>query len=159
MKLKPLCLAVAVAMTGCGGGGGGGGSSSSSSSSTPSAPATTSVSGGAVKGPLVNAVVRAYALDTSAADLKGSLLDSGTTNAQAAISGLAIASSTTGPVLLEIVADADTTDLTTGAAPVITRMVTVRDAADLMSGDAYATPLTTMGGGRGGRMGAKVILG
>ncbi|RLT92099.1 thrombospondin type 3 repeat-containing protein [Ketobacter sp.] len=140
MKLKPLCLAVAVAMTGCGGGGGGGSSSSSSPTPTP----TTSVSGSAVKGPLVNATVRAYALDTSAADLKGSLLDSGSTNEQAAITGLAIASSTTGPVLLEIVADADTVDLTTGVAPVITRMVTVRDAADLMSGNAYATPLTTL---------------
>ena len=140
MKLKPLCLAVAVAITGCGGGGGG----SSSSSPAPTPTPTTSLSGSAVKGPLVNASVRAYALDTSAADLKGDLLDSGSTNAQAAITGLAIATSTTGPVLLEILADADTVDLTTGAAPVITRMVTVRDAAELMSGNAYATPLTTM---------------
>ena len=139
MKIKPLCLAVAVAMTGCGGGGGSG-----SPPAAPASPSTTSLSGSAVKGPLVNAVVRAYSLDTSAADLKGDLLGSGSTNSQAALTGLAIASSTTGPVLLEIVADGDTVDLTTGAAPVITRMTTVRDAALLMAGDVYATPLTTM---------------
>ena len=155
MKLKPLCLAVAVAITGCGGGGGG----SSSSPSTPTPTPTTTLSGSAVKGPLVNATVRAYALDTSATDLKGTLLDSGSTNAQAAITGLAIPSSTTGPVLLEILADSDTVDLTTGAAPVITRMVTVRDAADLMSGDAYATPLTTMVVELARKNGDKNILG
>lgn len=157
MKLKPLCLAVAVAITGCGGGGGG--SSSSPSTPAPTPTPTTTLSGSAVKGPLVNATVRAYALDTSAADLKGALLDSGSTDAQAAITGLAIASSTTGPVLLEILADSDTVDLTTGVAPVITRMVTVRDAADLMNGDAYATPLTTMVVELARKNGDKNILG
>jgi len=141
MKLKPLCLAVAVVMTGCGGGGGG---DSKSTSPTITPEPTTTLSGSAVKGPLVNAVVRAYALDTGAADLKGTLLGSGSTDAQAAISGLAIPAASSGPVLLEILADVDTVDLTTGATPVITRMVTVRDAAELMAGKVYATPLTTM---------------
>ncbi|MEE4251410.1 MAG: hypothetical protein V2I38_12535, partial [Alcanivoracaceae bacterium] len=133
MKLKPLCLVAAIALAGCSDGGGG--------SSSP--PATTAVSGGGVKGPLANAEVNAYALDTSAADLRGALLGSGSTNAAAAITGLSIPAATTGPVLVEVTADGDTVDLTTGVAPVITRMATVRDAADI-GANTYATPLTTM---------------
>lgn len=152
MKFKFLSLALAVALTGCGGG--------SSGSSSPSVPAKTSVSGSGVKGPLAGAVVKVYQLNAGVADLKGNLLGTGATNSQAAITGLSIASAITGPLLVEFTADADTTDITTNAAPVITRMTTVRDAALLTGGAAiYATPLSTLAVDLAQRNADKSVLG
>lgn len=121
------------------------GSSSSSSGSNSSGGGSISVSGGGVKGPLAGAVVTAFAIDFSAADFKGSAVGSGSTNSQAQIQNLALPFPLNPPYLIEITADADTIDITTGMTPVISTMRTVITQAMLDSGEQiYATPLTTM---------------
>jgi hypothetical protein len=103
------------------------------------------VAGAGVKGPLAGAVVNLYQVDLSATDLKGSRLDQGSTDAAAAIEGLSLPSGTTGLVLVEVVADTDTTDITSGDYPVLDTLYTVVDAQRIIDGDEiYATPLTTM---------------
>ena len=118
---------------------------SDSSRRTPQQSPPLSVNGAAIKGPLVNANVSAYQIDPAAADLKGALLGDGETDASAQIVGLEIDSSTTGYILLEFTADADTVDLTTGAAPVLDSLVTFA-SMDRISADEsiYATALTTL---------------
>lgn len=135
-------LAMAVAIAGCGDSGG---SSGGGGSGTPPAAKGAALSGTAVKGPMANAAVAVYQLDSNAAGGKGALLDEGSTNGTAAFTGVVIPEGTTGQVLIEVRADSDTTDLTTGLAPVITRLVSVADAADLSGGASlYPTPLSTM---------------
>lgn len=113
------------------------------------------LTGGGVKGPLANADVAAYLLDTSQADFKASsALDTGTTNTAAAITGLNLPNPLNPPYILEFTSNANTVDLTTCAtpsnpsacpAPVITTMRTVLTQEMLDSGaPIYATPLTTM---------------
>jgi hypothetical protein len=89
--------------------------------------------------------VRIYEVDLAATDLKGAELGEGSTNDQAAITGLEIDQGLSGLLLLEFIADADTTDTGTGMAPVIDRLTTVIDVQRIYDGDAiYATPLTSM---------------
>jgi hypothetical protein len=131
-----FCLAF---LWGCGGGG-------SDSDAQTSPPVTyTDVSGVGVKGPLANAGVDIYAIDYSVADLRGDLLGSGSTGTDAAITGVTIASDTSGIVLLEFVVDADTIDITTNAAPPFSNLVTVVDAQRILDGELiHASLLTTM---------------
>src|SRR5690606_6328956 len=114
--------------------------------SKPSAPSGTTVSGVAVKGPLVNATVEAYAVDYSAPDLIGAAapVDTGTTNDKAQITGIAL-DPAGAPYVIVVKANAGTTDLTTGLAPVITRMKTII-TADMLNNSTpvVATPLTCM---------------
>jgi len=135
--LKIFILFFMLASLGaCGGGGG----------DTPVvAPSSQSISGGGVKGPLANAVITAYAVDTSAVDFKGSVIDTGTTNGSAQITGLALPVPLTPPYILEFTSDTGTTDITTGQSPIITTLRTVLTQALLDTGEQlYATPLTTM---------------
>lgn len=129
-------LLLGLALAGCDSDGsrpvGGGGDNSSS------------MGGSGVKGPLANAEVNAYAFDGAAQDFKGTLLDSGETTAGAAISGIAIPGSHAGAVILEIVADGDTVDLTTGEAPVITHLLTVVANETVGISEVYPSPLTTI---------------
>lgn len=139
-KPRSLLLPAILALSACGGGGGGGGASSTSDG-----PGSTAVSGSGVKGPLANAAVSAYRLDASSGDGQGALLDTGSTNASAGIEGLALRNDLTGLVVIEVSADDDTVDLTTGGAPLITRLVSIVDAQDLLAGTSvYPTTLTTM---------------
>lgn len=134
-----LPLAAALLLTGCGGGGGG--------SDAPSDPesSATAVEGAGVKGPLASAEVRAYALDASAAGGKGTRLDTGTTDESTAIQGLTLDDDTTGLVVIEVTADDDTVDISTGTTPVITKLVSIVDAERLLAGNpAFPTTLTTM---------------
>ena len=138
-----------VSLISCGGGGGGSDDNDATTTTptTPTTPTTssTSVSGGGVKGPLANAIVTAYAFDPTKTGFKGVVAGSATTNASAAIVGLALPFPVTPPYILEFTSDAGTTDITTGTAPVITTMRTVITQALLDSGQQiYATPLTTM---------------
>ncbi len=127
---------VALVLSACGGGGGGGGGGGTT---------TQSIGGGGVKGPLANADVTAYAFDASAPGFKGSVIDTGTTDASAKITGLALPTPLTPPYILEFTSNSGTTDITTGQAPVITTMRTVLTQALIDGGeDIYATPLTTM---------------
>eukprot|EP00903_Cladosiphon_okamuranus_P004449 g4447.t1 len=103
------------------------------------------VSGGGVKGPLVNALVSLYELDLTADDLKGSLVSNGSTDTSAAIQDLEIPADSTGYFLIEFVADGGTVDLANGLNPVLDILVSVVSAEDLLaSNSVYATPLSTM---------------
>ncbi len=120
-----------------GGDGGGGGGD----------PVTRSVGGGGIKGPLVDAVVTVYEIDPTdlANGFKGDVVTTATTNAQAQITGLFLPFPFSEAYILEFTSDADTTDIYTGVAPVITTMRTVLTLDLLNSGEQiYATPLTTM---------------
>jgi len=129
-------------------GGGGGSDDDEPVTTTPTTTPTTSskaISGGGVKGPLANAIVTVYAFDSTKAGFKGATVATATTDASAAIVGLALPFPVTAPYILEFTSDAGTTDITTGAAPVISTMRTVITQALLDSGEQiYATPLTTM---------------
>ena len=108
----------------------------------------TSLSGGAVKGPLANADVRAFAFDATATHFKGPQIGNvASTDANAAISGLTVPEDTATPFIIEVTADDDTVDLSlpAGVAPAITIMRTAVTQS-MMSGEQplYATPLTTM---------------
>ncbi|MEM7097874.1 MAG: hypothetical protein AAF541_06395 [Pseudomonadota bacterium] len=136
--LQALILGLAATLLVACGGGGGSGSSSSASSSF-------SVSGAGVKGPMANAAVTIYQLDLNAADLRGTTLASGSTNAQAQLSGVTLSSDASGLLLIEFNSTDDTIDLTSGVAPIYSQLLTVRDAQSLSAtDDVYATPLTTM---------------
>ncbi|MEX1669642.1 thrombospondin type 3 repeat-containing protein [Zhongshania guokunii] len=134
-RAKGFAIAlISAAVSACGGGGGGG---------SPANPST-SIQGAGVKGPLANASINAYAFDANGTDLFGSLLGAGTTNAGAAITGLSIPASHSGAVILEVLADDDTIDITTGSAPTIKRFLTVIDVSDVNSSSVYLSPLTTI---------------
>ncbi len=102
------------------------------------------VTGGGVKGPLAGADASVYELDPIASDLRGGLLASGSTGADARLNGLFIPAEQTGLVLLEITANDTTVDLTTGATPVLQQFRSVIDVSDLQAGNVFATPLTTL---------------
>ena len=109
-------------------------------------PAATALSGSGVKGPLANASITVYALDLAATDnYRGAILGRGETNANAAIVGLSIPATVDTAVLVEVIADSDTIDLTTGAAPVITSLRTLLSPQDLASGSPiFPSVLTTL---------------
>ena len=134
-------------LTGCGGGGSGSSSvappSAQDSGDSP-APELISVGGSAVKGPLANAEVRVFALDFTQPDFRGSELASASTNDAAQIVGLELAGDQT--YLLEISSiPGQTTDLSTGLEPVITRLRTIlREEIFAGNAEIYPTPVTTM---------------
>jgi hypothetical protein len=153
-KLILLCT-LATLVQACGDGSSSNSNTPTNSTTTPSPPtniappaapeATTPISGSAVKGPLVGALVQAHEFDPSAENFIGDLLDVGETGPDSAVTDVAIPTSYTGIVILVVTADEDTIDLTTGEAPVITRLTTVISAAQLSAQiPIYATPLTTI---------------
>lgn len=136
---------LAVSLSGCGVG--------NDNGSTPDQPQTVApppaetglaVTGSAVKGPLANAIIEAYRVDYSAADLRGELVATGATDGSAQFSDLELEPSDA-PFVIVTIADDDTVDLTTGETPVITSLQTILTASQLESGIAvYATPLTSI---------------
>lgn len=146
--LMILVLGLGIALQGCGGGGGGGTPATDpvpDPDPDPVPQVPRSVGGGGVKGPLSNAIVTAYVVDTSQAGFKGAVIDTATTDASAAIVGLELPVPLTPPYILEFTSDAATTDITTDKAPVIATLRTVVTQAMLDAGIAiYASPQTTM---------------
>ena len=104
----------------------------------------TSVSGGGVKGPLIDASAEIYELDIEALDLKGALVSSGTTNERAELQDITLPGNAVGSFLLEITANENTIDLTSGAAPLFVSYRTVISSQDIENGRVYATPVTTL---------------
>ncbi len=103
------------------------------------------VGGAGVKGPLAGAEVNLYLADLGQSDLKGELQGTGSTGEDASIQDLEVPGDISGLVLLEFVVDDDTTDMTTGAAPIFDSLITLVDAQRLVEGDdIYASVLTTM---------------
>ncbi|MDD9892596.1 MAG: thrombospondin type 3 repeat-containing protein, partial [Gammaproteobacteria bacterium] len=107
---------------------------------------STPLTGGGVKGPMAGAVVQVYEIDFNGGTItRGRLAAEGSTNAQAQIVGLGFPFPTVFPYLVEFTSDADTIDLTTGQAPVISTLTTVVTAQLAAKGEqVYATPLTNM---------------
>ena len=136
---KLLLISISLALAACNGGSSGGSSGGSNQTSQ-------SISGGGIKGPLVNAVVTVYELDPTAVDFKGAVVGTpGSTNAQAQIQNLSLPFPITPPYILEFTSDENTTDILTGKFPVISEMRTLLTAELLENGEQiYATPLTTM---------------
>ncbi len=95
---------------------------------------------------MAGAVVNVYAIDFDGASVsQGALVATGETDAQAQITGVTLAFPQVFPYLLVFESDDDTTDLTTGVAPVITTLKTVLTSALAAKGEQiYATPLTNM---------------
>lgn len=134
---QALGMSMMAGLVACGGGGGDGGGSTTSTGTT--------ISGGGVKGPMANATVTVYAFDASQPGFRGSAVGSGSTDSSAAITGLSLPFPLNPPYIMEFTANAGTTDITTGQAPVITELRTVITQALLDKGEQiYATPLTTM---------------
>lgn len=127
-----LSLLIPIALSGCG------------SDNNPIADdASITLSGSPVKGPLANATISAYLLDTSQAGFVGELVGSGITDDSAKISGLTISDEVTSPVIIEVTANEDTIDITTGQYPVITTLSTLI-ANPTSDTTFYPTPLTTI---------------
>ncbi len=120
-RVSVLAVAVAATLAGCELGG----IDDVGSSSGTGSDSARSIGGGGVKGPLADAVVKVYQVDYSAAGFKGALLATGSTDAAAAIQGLSLPIPLNPPYVMEFTSDANTTDITTGAAPVISTMRTV----------------------------------
>lgn len=135
MHVLVLVFSFSIGLVGCGGGGGGGGN-------TPDD--RVPLEGSAVKGPLANALVEVYSVDSSVPSLQGELVVTGSTNSQAAFSGINL-DPAGAPYLLVVTADEETIDITTNAVPVITSLRTIVSAASLDGiTSIYATPLTSM---------------
>ncbi|AOW76582.1 hypothetical protein A3Q34_06740 [Colwellia sp. PAMC 20917] len=108
-------------------------------------PEILSIGGGGVKGPMALADVTVYAIDPTVEGFKGAIAGSGTTNAEAQIEGLSLTFPLSPPYILEISANGNTVDITTGMTPVITTVKTILTDELLSSGEnIYATPLTDM---------------
>ncbi len=109
------------------------------------APQVFVLSGGGIKGPLVNADVTVFEFDSSASDYRGLQVGTSTTNAQAQIEALPLSFPLNLPYIIEFTSNSGTTDLTTGQFPVITEMRTVLTEQLLQAAEQiYATPLTSM---------------
>lgn len=143
------CAALSLGLTACGGGGGGGGGNAEPTSQT--------LKGGAVDGPVTNADVAVYGLSFgTGVTVDATAIDTGTTDGNAKITGLALPFPLNPPYILEFSANADTLDLSTCVdpanptvdtcyAPIISTMKTVITSEMLANNsNIYATPLTTM---------------
>jgi hypothetical protein len=107
--------------------------------------APVSIVGSGVKGPLVNAEVVLYELDGGQPGFNGAVVALGSTDEQARIQGIEIPFPAEPPYVLRIGANSQTTDLTTGKAPVISAFSTILTEASFESGGGfYATPLTSL---------------
>ncbi|WP_417514744.1 InlB B-repeat-containing protein [Marinobacter sp.] len=137
---RPLAALICLAfITACSGG-----SSSDSTSAVENTTNVQTVGGNATKGPLANADVKVFALDTSAKNLRGAQIASGITNSQANIR-VDLPVDAQGLLLVVVTANANTIDLTTGQPPVLTRLSTVAEASEWLGGQpVYATPLSHM---------------
>jgi len=145
MPLSFRNFLVAITLTtllGCGSG-----SEATTVTPPPVTTPTTSIDifGGAVKGPLTQTIVNVYKIDSSKNDHKGALIASAKTNNKTQIENLKIPEPLQPPYLMEMIATADTIDLTTGKAPVISTLRTIITQEMLAAKqNFYATPLTTI---------------
>ncbi len=145
VTLYSIFMVVLIA-TGCSSGGS---SSSSGQNNNTQLTGSVQLSGSVVKGPLANALVAVYPLEIDSFGLNlsrsNTAIDSGTTDAKAAIQGLEIPDTTKAPLIIEFLVQSSTVDLMTGAAPKVKVMRTVLTQA-MLDGKkkVYATPLTTL---------------
>lgn len=133
-----LTAALTISLIGCGSSGG---SNANNTTNETTIETAIAVNGAAVKGPLINANVTAYQIDSSQIDLKGEVVARGNSNTSANLV-LAIPENlaNNGPFLIEYT---DGTE-TNGQMPIIESLSTILTSEQLLAGTAvYATPLTT----------------
>ena len=102
------------------------------------------VQGSAIKGPIVGASVKLYVLDLTAADLKGELLLTTTTNESGAIDDLTVSQAhiDNGDNFIVEVSGGEERN---GTSPVISQLTTLLRGSDTRSGNPlYLTPLSTL---------------
>ena len=138
--LSPLKIGAAalliISLIGCGSS-----DSTNTDASDTDAETAIAVNGAGVKGPLINANVTAYQIDTAQVDLKGEIVARGSSNTSANLQ-LSIPEnvSNNGPFLIEYT---DGTEIN-GEIPVIESLSTIITSQQLLAGTAvYATPLST----------------
>ncbi|HHJ36601.1 MAG TPA: tandem-95 repeat protein, partial [Gammaproteobacteria bacterium] len=144
-----LLFMLALALSGCGGGGDPASQQNppvDDPAPVPNIPASQSIAGGGIKGPLADAAVTIFAFDATKPGFKGAIVATASTDASAAITGLNLPLPSNPPYVMEFTSvPGVTTDITTGMAPVITALRTVITRSQLDSGeDIYATTLTTL---------------
>lgn len=138
-KIPMMALLCLLFVTACSGGSGGGETSPDDSSTE-----VQTVGGNATKGPLANADVEVFALDTNAQNLRGTQIASGSTDGQANIA-VDLPVDTEGLLVVVVTANDNTIDLTTAQPPVLTRLSTIAVASEWLDGQSvYATPLSHM---------------
>jgi hypothetical protein len=140
--LSTAILSATLTITGCGGGGS---SSDAAEVFDIVSSQLSAINGAAVDGPVANALVAVYTLDTSAINLKGPRLTVGDTDDVGKLINLMLDEEqlVQGPYLIEVTGG---TDLTTGMPPILSTMQTLVDANKLTLNPqaVYATPLTTL---------------
>lgn len=126
----------------------------------------TAVSGGSTKGPMQMAEVEVFGFNDAGDGSTGVAIDTGATDDQTNITGLFIPEDTSGllefefrlllrqegsttttdeQTVVEIDSEVDTTDLTTGQAPILHPFETIVPASLVLGGQrVFATPLSTM---------------
>ncbi|WP_293750159.1 hypothetical protein [uncultured Paraglaciecola sp.] len=136
-------LLFSILIVSCGGGG----------SSTPTnpppiivaPPVIHSVEGMAVKGPLINAKATLYKIDVANGFLKGAEIDTGTTDSQAKITGLAVSEPLDEHYLIEISVVDETIDINSGTLPVMSTLLSIISKEQLVAKQSVnTTPLTTL---------------
>ncbi|NOZ36715.1 MAG: hypothetical protein GXP11_01350, partial [Gammaproteobacteria bacterium] len=143
------CSLLLLTLVACGGGGGGGNTNSDTAANSftqGQLTAPVQLNGGGIKGPLAHAEVHIYNIDTRFATFFDSAnpIATGITDANAAIQSLSLPAGTTLPLVLEV-DGTNSTDLITGQAPVLRKLVTVITQTQIEArAPIYATPLSTM---------------
>ncbi|WGL16319.1 PQQ-binding-like beta-propeller repeat protein [Microbulbifer bruguierae] len=138
--------ALCTVLSACGGGGGGSSDSNPNPPPPPPPePQILSLTGYAVKGPLSSAQVGVYSVQFSNSELKGALLVNTTTGAIGDFSDTEFEDDGSEYFLVEVIAGAETTDISTGAPPIISSLKTLvsRDALGNEQ-PVYATVSTTL---------------
>ena len=139
-----LAVSLASLLSACGGGSSGG-SNDKEIVAGPPPSASYSINAFGIKGPLQFAEVNLYRYSSANTYGLGERLAGGQTDAQARLEGLELSDPLSGFYVLEFSVGANTTDLTTGRPPVLSKLRTLVSTDQLTNGDTlYATPLSTM---------------
>ncbi|MGK0499919.1 MAG: hypothetical protein ACJAYG_001564, partial [Oceanicoccus sp.] len=152
--LAYLALASSLLLTACGGGGGNGAETPDTIQADELTSSDIAITGSAVKGPIASAIVKLYEIDWTAADLKGPLIGTGSTNAEAQIQDLTINTQRQNPkrpensYLIEFEGGTDLTNNAPTIIPVLKTIFTFNFAGELNNPTVelptiYATPLST----------------
>ena len=103
------------------------------------------VTGYAVKGPLVGAVVKVYALNLDNPDFKGRVLGTWKTDENASFSFSWRTDTLQEAYLIEVLTDSETYNINSGTQPVIKTLYTIVTRQQIENGElAFATPYTTL---------------
>lgn len=97
-----------------------------------------------MKGPIANAVVSVYKFNPAAENYLGTLVASAFTNDRAQIEGLNIPENVEGPVIIEVLADERSVDISTNQLPAVRKLYLLADTNDIRGRAVYPSPITTL---------------